>query len=812
MTTIAHKIEEKPRTEDVYTQSNCTFDSFLLSPLVSRGLLEAGFYKPSPIQVKAIPLGKCGLDLIVKAKSGTGKTLVFATIALEMVKTNVKSLQALIIAPTREIADQIVGVIKTVGKHIDGLNVGLFIGGLSFEDDVKRAKDCHIAVGAPGRIKHLVEQKHLNLKTVKLFVLDEADKLMTEDFQNDINYFYHLLPEQKQFLAVSATMTDDLNTFLERYMYSPTYVTPEIDNSVLLGLRQFVSIVDEKSTVVQQFKTKIDELVRIFGQIPFTQCLVFSNYQQRTESISNMINQQGWKSMYITGAQSQQTRLKIVDKLKKLECKILLTTDLTARGIDASNVDLVINYDVPADSATYLHRMGRTGRYGSLGICVTIASKGKELMDLQHILGDIGGSEIAIAQLPGGIISEDVWKCELNVFEKVQGVVDEHREKVKWEMSDEALSNKSKKKSRRDNKEVSKKFRNLTVEDSQIDTENRKNLESIEKLLKKKEVNDTNISLKYADISSESLLQCLAQGQVPEETTSSQVVCDTSENHEEMINPAELYPWVPVEESVLTKVTGVSLLEESDDSSFCSEDHLPLIKMEIFNKKLILTKNIALYYTCKILKSEDWNMSIVKEAVKPIKDYLALIKEETDIISKKLLEFTTGVKIDEICNKMVYYSEEFAQIKNSVSVNKKPPQPNICQIAYDHIVKGTADWRDIVGDQYKKKNTEPTYEQSMDVVEEEEESYNYYDSYNFNAVEQYDRRMHENETFKSYFDYYDQALAETAVNFEDVSMFKKWFEQWKTQVQSVTKCVQEKIYLAEMNNYEYYCNSYRQNF
>ncbi|KAF5269968.1 hypothetical protein FQR65_LT05767 [Abscondita terminalis] len=793
MVSIAHKFEEKLRTEDVFIENNYTFDNFILSPAVGRGLQEAGFYKPSPIQVKAIPLGKCGLDLIVKAKSGTGKTLVFTVIALEMIKVKISKLQVLIIAPTREIADQIVDVIKTVGKYIEGLNVGLFIGGLSYNEDLLRTKNCHIAVGAPGRIKHLVEQKHLNLNTVKLIVLDEADKLMTEGFQSDINYFYHMLPEQKQFLAVSATMANELNTFLEKYMHSPTLVSPGIDNSLLLGLRQFVSVVDEKNTVVQQFKTKLNELIRIFTQIPFAQCLVFSNYQQRTESISNMLNQQGWNSMFITGSQSQAVRLKVVGKLKNFECKILLTTDLTARGIDASNVNLVINYDLPADSETYLHRMGRSGRYGSSGICITIASKGKELIELQHILGDVGGKELQIAQLPTGVITEDLWKCDMNGFEKVQGVVDTTRKKLSWEMPDDISKNK---KSKHAKKNVSKKFRELSVEDcSRSDTENNKNLESIQTLLEVKENSSKNILEKYSEVDTESVLQSLAQGKLPE----------VSKNSEELLNPADLYPWVPVEEPVLLKSTGLNLLESDDDSSICSEDHLPMNKVEIPDKKLTLAKNIALYHACRILQTDDWN-DVIEEATKPIGDYFSMLEKEAAVKSKRLLELTQGVEISEICNKLDFYSEQFAREQNSSKVLKEETSSrNICRVAYDYIVKGEENWRNMIPKRESKDKHKPNdHQDTMEVIDFDEEYDNRYPSYDFNTVDEYNEYSTESETFKNYYDYYDRALAETAPTFEDVPTFRNWYRHWKTQVQSVTRCVQEKIYLAEMNKFKCY--------
>ncbi|XP_069701300.1 probable ATP-dependent RNA helicase DDX20 [Periplaneta americana] len=420
----AHKLEDKPRTNDVFVNEDIDFAGMLLSDLTLKGLHRSGFRKPSPIQLKAIPLGRCGFDLIVQAKSGTGKTCVFTIIALEMLLLQSRSLQVLILAPTREIAVQIKHVIESVGSEMKGLKVHSFIGGLPFEEDKTNLRHCHVAVGSPGRVKHLIENGFLKTDNIRLFVLDEADKLMEPSFQKDINYIFSLLPTNKQMIASSATYPDELDVFLSRYMRSPTHVSPGPDGPVLLGLKQFVSIVRPHLNTMVQVKYKTKELLRILTSVPFRQCLIFSNYQTRAQSICNHLKSLGWAAISVTGEQDQHHRLEAVASLRDFRCRILLSTDLTARGIDAANVNLVINLDIPYNGATYLHRIGRAGRYGSHGIAISLVADDRELLQFRKMLGTVGNS-VRVSKLPSDEIPEDLWNCDKSNFEDVYGIIPE---------------------------------------------------------------------------------------------------------------------------------------------------------------------------------------------------------------------------------------------------------------------------------------------------------------------------------------------------------------------------------------------------
>ncbi|XP_006821228.1 uncharacterized protein LOC102804675 [Saccoglossus kowalevskii] len=414
----AHNISQRQRTSDVLLSENIDFAGLLLSDAVQQGLSNAGFEKPSPIQLKAIPLGRCGLDLIVQAKSGTGKTCVFSVISLESLHLDSSSTQVLVLAPTREIAVQIQDVILSIGSAISQLRCHVFIGGLPLAQDKIKLHKCHIAVGTPGRIKQLIEEDLLHANTIRLFILDEADKLLEENFQEQINWIYSSLPENKQMLALSATYPEYLAQQLTSYMRDPVFVRLNPKDLALQGLVQYYELVPHHALPHKQFEVKVQHLLKLFSQVSFNQCLVFSNYQTRAQNLSDQLCHKGWPSTYISGSQDQTQRLQAMSMLKNFKCRVLISTDLTARGIDAEKVNLVINLDVPFDSKTYLHRIGRAGRFGTQGIAVTYAAHGTEEQHLRAIEKECF---ISMKPLPD-IISSNLIQQEHGNFTQSQSV------------------------------------------------------------------------------------------------------------------------------------------------------------------------------------------------------------------------------------------------------------------------------------------------------------------------------------------------------------------------------------------------------
>ncbi|XP_041987390.1 probable ATP-dependent RNA helicase DDX20 [Aricia agestis] len=375
---LAHTVSDKIRTKDIQILQDVSFDTMLLSTKTLEGLKNSGFYKPSPVQLHGIPMGKCGFDLLLEAKSGTGKTAVFTVIALEKIDLNL-GLQVLILSPTREIAAQICDVIKQIGSTYTGLCVEVVMGGLPVQDDIEKfsKNKVHILVGSPGRLKHLIQDKHIDMSAVRLFVLDEADKLMEKSFLTDIKYISSNLPQQKQVIMSSATYPDSCKEFLNQFVHGAQHICPE-NNSVLLGVSQKVTYVKYNSNIVRQTKFRFEELINILSNLPFKQCLIFCNYQARVTELNRMLKKAGWPVEMLHGQQDQNDRLGALKTLQEYKCRILISTDLASRGIDASNIDLVINFEPPFEWQTYLHRIGRAGRFGSYGTAITIASEGNE--------------------------------------------------------------------------------------------------------------------------------------------------------------------------------------------------------------------------------------------------------------------------------------------------------------------------------------------------------------------------------------------------------------------------------------------------
>lgn len=408
---LAHDLNDnKWRSQDISVaeeDSEVTFASLGLKTSVLSGLKANGFIRLSAIQLHAIPIGRCGLDLIVQSKSGTGKTCVFVVTALEVIEP-FDSVQVLIVCPTREIAVQTNHVMAALGAHVPDFRSCPVIGGTKVKEDLNLLSKCQAVVGTPGRIKQLIELNALKTQSIRLLVLDECDKLMDNNFKRQIDDIFECLPQNKQLIAVSATMSTDLANFLRQYMRTPVFVRLNADNPALIGVKQFYRITPYHHLNHINFDHKIEPLIDLLKSISFSQCLVFSNYQTRARMLCDTLNGLNWKSEYISAEKAQSERLKAISKLKKYKCRILVSTDLTARGIDVQNVNLVVNMDTPFDTQTYLHRIGRAGRFGTKGIAITLASSGREEEQLHKIIKDC---KLNVTELKGAI-PRDIWKMD----------------------------------------------------------------------------------------------------------------------------------------------------------------------------------------------------------------------------------------------------------------------------------------------------------------------------------------------------------------------------------------------------------------
>ncbi|KAF8770935.1 putative ATP-dependent RNA helicase DDX20 like protein [Argiope bruennichi] len=384
----AHILEEKWRSDDIRTGEDVDFSSLLLPDEILQGLLAAGFKYPSPIQLKAIPATRIGKDLIIQAKSGTGKTLVFAVAAFSMLLKEAKHPQVLILAPTREIACQISQVISSITAACKDIKCQYCIGGRKSADDMKRLERCQIVVGTPGRIKYLIMAKILRTSGIRLFVLDEADVLLREpSFLKDVDDIFRSLPRDKQIIATSATYASKLKRLVEKYFRQPIIIRLNKRKIGLLGMVHYYCVIPVSNLPVVAYKLKLEALSKILLNVKFGQCLVFCNMVSRVENLCVEIKNMGFATSFISSAREQEDRLKAIEMLRRFKCKVLVASDVSARGIDAENVDLVINFDIPNHLDIYFHRVGRAGRYGSKCANVSLITS-NEIELYQQMLKD----------------------------------------------------------------------------------------------------------------------------------------------------------------------------------------------------------------------------------------------------------------------------------------------------------------------------------------------------------------------------------------------------------------------------------------
>ncbi|KAG6598107.1 putative DEAD/DEAH box RNA helicase [Phytophthora cinnamomi] len=363
-------------SDTVLAASATTFSDLPLHGDVSRALGAMRFLRPSPIQLHALPVALFGNDVVGQAKSGTGKTAVFRVTAVEH-------------AIRFEIAVQIETVLRQLAQFRPELVIRTCIGGLPVAQDQRHlAAGCHIVVGTPGRVKALIDQCSLPCSAIRLLVLDEVDKLMARDFERDIQYIADALPERRQTLAFSATFTPDQLVAVVQLTRTPQIVRVRGPNDVTT---EFISSTEDLEDLKEREQASAPELGYVTEggeasgtsvEIVFVQCMVFCNDKFRAEALATALAAQGWPAACITGSQTQATRLEVMESFRASRSRVLVSTDLTARGIDVDKVNFVVNLDLPRDPATYLHRVGRTGRFGGKGLAVTLLSK-NEVQGLQ---------------------------------------------------------------------------------------------------------------------------------------------------------------------------------------------------------------------------------------------------------------------------------------------------------------------------------------------------------------------------------------------------------------------------------------------
>lgn len=364
---VAPTKDTRKKTEDVQSRRNVNFEDYGLKREVLMGIFEKGFEKPSPIQEEAIPIALTGKDILARAKNGTGKTASFIIPTLEKVDTNKSVIQALLCVPTRELALQTAGVTKELGKHVAGLEVMVTTGGTTLKDDIMRLmKTVHILVATPGRVVDLGSRRAAKLDECNIIVLDEADKLLSPEFMQLMEDLYRLLPPTRQSLLFSATFPVTVKDFVVKFMRNP-YEINLMDELTLKGVTQYYAFVEERQ--------KLHCLNTLFSKLQINQSIIFCNSVNRVELLAKKITQLGYSCYYIHARMMQANRNRVFHDFREGNCRNLVCSDLITRGIDIQAVNVVINFDFPKLSETYLHRIGRSGRFGHLGLAINFVTE-----------------------------------------------------------------------------------------------------------------------------------------------------------------------------------------------------------------------------------------------------------------------------------------------------------------------------------------------------------------------------------------------------------------------------------------------------
>jgi len=351
------------KTEDVTQTKGRDFEDFFLKRELLMGIFEKGFEKPSPIQEEAIPIILQNRNCLARAKNGTGKTAAYIIPCLEKIDTTKKNIQVLILIPTRELALQTSAIVKEIGKHM-GLQCMVTTGGTSLKDDIMRLYNTvHMIVATPGRILDLASKKVADLSKCRTVIMDEADKLLSPEFQPVLEQIIDLCDSSHQICLFSATFPVTVKTFCQKFVPNP-YSINLMDELTLRGITQFYAYVEERQ--------KVHCLNTLFSKLEINQSIIFCNSVNRVELLAKKITELGYSCYYIHAKMQQANRNRVFHEFRNGATRHLVTSDLFTRGIDIQSVNVVINFDFPKNSETYLHRIGRSGRFGHLGLAVNL--------------------------------------------------------------------------------------------------------------------------------------------------------------------------------------------------------------------------------------------------------------------------------------------------------------------------------------------------------------------------------------------------------------------------------------------------------
>ncbi|KAJ2574330.1 translation initiation factor eIF4A [Coemansia sp. RSA 1807] len=387
-------VDEKQISTNYEEEVIESFDDMGLDEDLLRGIYAYGFERPSAIQQRAIMPVLKGRDVIAQAQSGTGKTATFSISILQKVDPELAQTQALVLAPTRELALQIRKVVETLGDFRK-VKVHACIGGTRISDDQQAfAAGAHVVVGTPGRVFDMINRRIFNTQKVKLFALDEADEMLSRGFKECIYDVFQLLPVEVQVVLLSATMPTEVLDVSTKFMRDPIRILVKRDELTLEGIKQFYISVERE-------EFKFDTLTDLYETITITQAVIFANTRRKVDFLTDKLRERNFTVSAMHGEMDQEQRNTIMNEFRSGSSRILITTDLLARGIDVQQVSLVINYDLPTNRENYIHRIGRGGRFGRKGVAINFVTD----EDVAELRGIEQFYNTQIDEMPGDIAS-----------------------------------------------------------------------------------------------------------------------------------------------------------------------------------------------------------------------------------------------------------------------------------------------------------------------------------------------------------------------------------------------------------------------
>jgi len=344
-----------------------SFDDYDLNEQLLRGVYSYGFEKPSAIQQRGIKPILDGRDTIGQAQSGTGKTATFVIGVLERIDPGLSATQCLILAPTRELANQIQKVALALGDYMN-VRCHACIGGTSVREDIEKLRNGqHLVVGTPGRVFDMIGKRHLRVDDLITFVLDEADEMLSRGFKDSVYDIFKTMPPNIQVCLFSATMPPEILDLTTKFMRDAVRILVKKDELTLEGIRQFYVAIEKE-------EWKLDTMCDLYETLTITQAIIYCNTRRKVDFLADQLTKRDFTISCMHADLDQKERDLVMREFRSGSSRVLISTDLLARGIDVQQVSLVINFDLPSNMENYLHRIGRSGRFGRKGVAINFVT------------------------------------------------------------------------------------------------------------------------------------------------------------------------------------------------------------------------------------------------------------------------------------------------------------------------------------------------------------------------------------------------------------------------------------------------------